>query len=111
MASSIDATPAAAARPLSGACLDIPGPRDMAVKAYSEWQQSNVIDEALKAEFRKAGEVTLQDGLDLEQVYEDQDSLFFIQSGIKRGVARRFIRDIEEWAKRYKPSCDSDLMN
>jgi len=41
----------------------------------------------LKAEFRKAYEVTLQDGLDLEQVYEDQDPGFFIQSGIKRGVA------------------------
>ena len=51
--------------------LDIPGPRDAAVIAYSEWQQSNVIDKALKEEFRKACNATLDDGLDLEQVYED----------------------------------------
>ena len=51
--------------------LDIPGPRDAAVIAYSEWKQSNVIDEALKEEFRKACNATLDDGLDLEQVYED----------------------------------------
>jgi hypothetical protein len=68
----------------------------LAVKEYGEWQQSNVVDEALKAEFQKACEVTLQDGLDLEQVHEDQDPGFFIKSGIKRGVARRFICDIEK---------------
>lgn len=97
-------------RLLCSTCLDIPGPRDLAVKEYSEWQQSKVVDETLKAEFRKAYEVTLQDGLDLEQVYEDQDPGFFIQSGIKRGVARRFVSDIERWVKRYKVSCDKDLM-
>ena len=48
-ASFIEATPAAVVRPLSSTCLDIPGPRDLAVKAYSEWQQSNVADEQLKA--------------------------------------------------------------
>jgi hypothetical protein len=51
--------------------LDIPGPRDAAVIAYSEWQQSNVVDETLKEEFRKACVATIEDGLDLEQVYED----------------------------------------
>jgi hypothetical protein len=82
--------------------LDIPGPRDAAVIAYSEWQQSNVEDEALKDEFRKACAATLEDGLDLEQVYEDQDPSFFVQSGVKRGIARRFVSDIDGWAKRYK---------
>jgi hypothetical protein len=46
--------------------------------------------------------VTLQDGLDLKQVFEDQDADFFIWSGVKRGVARHFIRDIEVWAEQYK---------
>lgn len=86
--------------------LDIPGPRDAAVIAYSEWQQSNVADEVLKDEFRKACVATLEDGLDLEQVYEDQDPGFFVQSGVKRGVARRFVSDIDRWAKRYKLSHD-----
>jgi hypothetical protein len=87
--------------------LDIPGPRDAAVIAYSEWQQSNVVDEALKDEFRKACVATLEDGLDLEQVYEDQDPSFFVSSGVKRGVARRFVSDIDGWAKRYKLSYDA----
>jgi hypothetical protein len=57
--------------------LDIPGPRDVAVKNYSDWQQSKVNDDILKVEFRKACDVTLADGLDLEQVYEDRDPTFF----------------------------------
>jgi hypothetical protein len=68
--------------------LDIPGPRDLAVVAYSQWQQSNVIDEAQKIEYQKACEAALLEMLDLEQLYEDQDPDFFIQSGVKRGVAR-----------------------
>jgi hypothetical protein len=90
-------------RPLSGkSCLDIPGPRDIAVAAYGDWQQSKVVDQTLQLEYQKARDVTLQDGLDLEQVFEDQDADFFIQSGVKRGVARRFVRDIEAWAELYK---------
>ena len=77
---------------------------------YSEWQQSKVDDDVLKEEFRRVCEVALQDGLDLEQVHEDQDPAFFIKNGIKRGVARRFISDIESWAKRYKLSCDDDII-
>jgi hypothetical protein len=87
--------------------LDIPGPRDAAVMAYSDWQQSNVVDEALKEEFRKACNATLEDGLDLEQVYEDQDPAFFVRSGVKRGIARRFVSDIDGWSKRYKLSYDA----
>ena len=33
-------------------------------------------------------------GLDLEQVYKDQDPDFFVGKGIKIGVVRRFIEDI-----------------
>lgn len=49
----------------------------------------------LKEEFRKACVATLEDRLDLKQVYEDQDPGFFIQSGVKRGVARQFVSDID----------------
>jgi len=48
--------------------------------------------------------VALDDGLDLEQVYEDQDPEFFIRSGMKQGVARRFVSDIAGWVKRCKES-------
>ncbi|KAM0310605.1 hypothetical protein ACHAO8_007971 [Botrytis cinerea] len=67
--------------------LDIPGPRDVAVKNYSHWQQSKVNDDILKVEFRKACDITLTDGLDLEQVYEDRDPTFFIDKGVKGGIA------------------------
>jgi hypothetical protein len=83
-------------------CLDIPGPRDIAVAAYSDWQQGKVVDQTLQLEYQKACDATLRDGLDLEQVFEDQDTDFFIQSGVKRGVARRFVRDIGAWAELYK---------
>jgi hypothetical protein len=46
-------------------------PRDVAVRLYSEWQQSKVVNETLKTEFQKACDIALNDGLDLEQVYED----------------------------------------
>jgi hypothetical protein len=75
--------------------LDLLGPRDAAIIAYSEWQQSNVVDDALKEEFQKACDATLEDGLDLEQLYEDQDPGLFVQSGMKIGVARRFVNDID----------------
>jgi hypothetical protein len=45
---------------------------------YSEWQQTQVVDEKLKTEFQKACSVTLEDRADLEQVYEDQDPGFFV---------------------------------
>jgi hypothetical protein len=106
----IEATPAPVVRLTSIACLEIPGSRDRAVREYSEWQQSKVDDDMLKEEFRRACDVALQDGLDLEQVYQDQDAAFFIKNGVKRGVARRFISDIESWAKRYKLSCDGNMM-
>jgi hypothetical protein len=75
--------------------LDIRGPRDAAVIADSEWQQSNVVDEALKDEFRKPHVATLEDGLDFEQVYEDQNPGFFVQGGVKRGVARLFVSNVD----------------
>ncbi|KAK5805949.1 hypothetical protein VI817_000207 [Penicillium citrinum] len=59
--------------------LEIPGLRVIAVTRYSDWQQSQVNDEKLKAEFHKARDVALEDGLDLVQVHKDQDPGFFIK--------------------------------
>lgn len=95
-------TPISRKRTPGTSCLDLPGPRDKAVEAYSNWQQSKVVDQTLKLEYQKACTATLQDGLDLEQVFEDQAVDFYIQSGVKQGVARRFVKDIELWAEQYK---------
>lgn len=56
----------AAADPKSLSPLEILGPRDEAVKEYSEWQVSNVTDATLKAAFRQVCDVMLENGLDLE---------------------------------------------
>jgi hypothetical protein len=82
--------------------LGISGLRDVAMKDYSQWQQSNVDSEELKEEFQKACDMALADGLDLELLHADQDSQFFSNKGIKRGIARRFVGDIDRWAKRHK---------
>lgn len=84
--------------------LEIPGLRDIAVARYSDWQQSQVNDEKLKAEFRKARDVALEDGLDLVQVHKDQDPGFFIKNGVKRGIARRFVGDVNYWVEHRKCS-------
>jgi hypothetical protein len=53
-------------------------PRYEAVKECGEWQVSQVTDDTLKTAFRQVCEVLLENGLDLEQVYKDQDPGFFI---------------------------------
>ncbi|OJD20431.1 hypothetical protein ACJ73_08236, partial [Blastomyces percursus] len=88
-------------------CPKIPGPRDEAVKAYTQWQELNVTDDVLKEDFRKARDVALANGLDLEQVYNDQDPEFFIKNGIKIGIARCFVSDITEWVKQREEVMDS----
>ncbi|KAE9568045.1 hypothetical protein CGMCC3_g15844 [Colletotrichum fructicola] len=82
--------------------LKIPGPRDSAMKTYCEWQCSQVLDESFKAGYRKAYEVMVEHCLDLEQVDEDQDAQFFMDNGVKKGAATRFIRDIREWASGWE---------
>lgn len=44
----------------------------------------------------------LENGLDLEQVCRDQDPHFFIEKGIKIGIARRFVEDIGKWVESVK---------
>lgn len=82
--------------------LEIPGPRDAAVREYGEWQVSNVDNDTLKTSFRQMCDVMLENGLDLEQVYKDQDPKFFIEKGVKIGIARRFVDDIGKWVKNVK---------
>jgi hypothetical protein len=47
-----------------------------------------------KLSFRKVHDAVLAEVLDLEQVYEDRDS-DSNQEMVKRGIARRFVRDVE----------------
>jgi hypothetical protein len=50
----------------------------------------------------KICEVMLENGLDLEQVYKDQNPNLFIEKEIKIGVARRSVDDIRKWLSNVK---------
>jgi hypothetical protein len=79
--------------------LDVPGFLDAAVENYSAWQKSRIRREDQKDDIQNTCDMALEHGLDLQQLYDDQDPDFFISRGIKVGVARRFIRDIGYWVQ------------
>ena len=58
-----------------------PGTRDIAVRRYSKWQELNVEDETLEADFRKACDIAILSDLDLEQVYKDHNPKPFMKNG------------------------------
>lgn len=91
--------------------LAIPIARDTAVRMYSDWQQTQVADEELREEIAKARDTALQDGLDLEQIFEDRDVSFFVRNGVKRGIARRFVCDVGDWAKQYKTEHSAHMLS
>lgn len=83
--------------------LAIIGPQDGAVREYCEWHELQVTDATRKADWRKARDITLSNGLDLELVEGDQEHVqFLIEQGVTKGTARRFVRDIYEWAKHVR---------
>jgi hypothetical protein len=96
--SSLNQPPAASPRPR----LIVPGFWDVAVEEYTDWQVSQVKSEKLQVDIQKARDIALEDGLDLRTIYEDQDPSFFTERGIKIGVAKRFVRDIEQWVTEVK---------
>ena len=42
--------------------------------------------------------MTLENRLDLMQIYEDPDPDFFVKHGVKVGAVRRFVCEIGLWA-------------
>jgi hypothetical protein len=82
--------------------FELPGFPDIALNEYSEWHQSRVFDTSLKADFQKARDVALEKALELDLIHEEDDPDFFEKQGVKRGTAKRFVRDMPRWAKRQK---------
>ncbi|KAM0363088.1 hypothetical protein ACHAPK_011226 [Fusarium culmorum] len=78
--------------------LVIPKPIDRAVDDYTEWLCDQVEDERWKAGFRSAGSITKADCLDLRHVYQDRDIGYYVDQGVKAGIARSFVQDIKMWA-------------
>ncbi|KAJ5502326.1 hypothetical protein N7463_005200 [Penicillium fimorum] len=54
---------------------------DVTMEEYTEWQQSRVSNETFSDNINKARDVTLENCLDVIQVYEDQDPSFFVKHG------------------------------
>ncbi|EWZ77785.1 hypothetical protein FOWG_17841 [Fusarium oxysporum f. sp. lycopersici MN25] len=78
--------------------LVIPKPIDRAVDDYTEWLCDQVEDEHWKAGFRSAGSITKADCLDLRHVYQDRDIGYYVNQGVKAGIARSFVQEIKMWA-------------
>ncbi|KAM5528784.1 hypothetical protein FOXYSP1_16628 [Fusarium oxysporum f. sp. phaseoli] len=78
--------------------LVIPKPIDRAVDDYTEWLCDQVEDENWKAGFRSAGSITKADCLDLRYVYQDRDIGYYVNQGVKAGIARSFVQDIRMWS-------------
>jgi hypothetical protein len=89
--------------------IEIPGPLEVAVEEYTTWQLSRVSTECFRENVRKARDVTLENCLDLKQIHHDQDPEFFIRQGVKIGVARRFVSEINDWAQEYQPNRADDF--
>ncbi|EYB30508.1 hypothetical protein FG05_13476 [Fusarium graminearum] len=87
--------------------LVIPKPIDRAVDDYTEWLCDQVKDENWKAGFRSAGSIARADCLDLRHVYQDRDIGYYVNQGVKAGIARSFVQDIKIWADSLRP-CNTD---
>ncbi|KAH6980581.1 hypothetical protein EDB80DRAFT_738039 [Ilyonectria destructans] len=79
----------------------VPGLRDNAVEAYCRWQCSKVSGTEPKSHYELARDLSLERGLDLELIHEDNDAQFYIDHGVLEGVARRWVRDIEAFVDQY----------
>lgn len=79
--------------------IDIPGLFEVALDNYTDWQLTRVDTELFKDNIKKARDITLENCLDLSQVYCEVKPEFYVEQGVKIGVARRFVRDISLWVK------------
>lgn len=96
----LPASEAVLAKSSSAESIIVHGLLDVAVEKYTEWQRSRVSNEAYRDNINKERDVTLDNCLDISQIYEDQDPGFFVKHGVEVGAARRFVCDIGLWVKR-----------
>jgi hypothetical protein len=89
--------------------LVIPGYCDTAVEEYSEWQMSRVKRDDLREGVWRIRDIALKEGLDLVQIHQDQDPHSFIKDSVQAGVAKRFVREIPDWAEQYKGNGGSNV--
>jgi hypothetical protein len=91
----------ASSRPPS---LSIPGFREDVVESSCEWRCSKVRRADQKQQYQLARDLPLDRGLDFELIFEDGDAQLYIDRGVWRVVARRFVRDINAFLDQYSVS-------
>jgi hypothetical protein len=82
--------------------LVIPGFCDTTVEEYSKWPMSRVKRDDVREGVQRIRDIALKEGLDLMQIYQYQDSNYFIKDDVQAGVAKRFVREIPDWVEQYK---------
>ncbi|KAL6887037.1 hypothetical protein GGI43DRAFT_388302 [Trichoderma evansii] len=81
-----------------------PGFRDVAVKDYCNWHCSQVKSIDQQWQYQRARDITLEEGLDLDQLFNDINAQFFMDKDIKRGPAWRWVSDPKEFLDQYIPT-------
>jgi hypothetical protein len=69
------------------------------LQKYTDWQLSRVTTDLFRDNTRKARDLSLEHGYDINQIRE-MSAEFFIKRGVTQGVALRFFRDIPAWLKK-----------
>ena len=79
--------------------LDVPGLLDEQVEHYCSWQQSRFKKATAKAEYKKACDWLIEEGMTLPLMLRDPNPKLLTDQGIKRGPAEHIMGDIDLWVK------------
>lgn len=90
--------------------LDIPGFLDEHVEEYCNWQQSRVKKPALKEDCKRACDVMIEQGRDLNLIRRNPNPKFLIDEGVKSGTAERIVSDIDYWFENIKRPRTEELL-
>ncbi|KAK0738227.1 hypothetical protein B0T18DRAFT_441031 [Schizothecium vesticola] len=79
--------------------LDIPAPIDKSLHRYCKWLCARVTDPVRKNGYQDACRIALEEGLDLERLYNAQDveARSLAERGVKRGIAIQFVSKVKAW--------------
>jgi hypothetical protein len=82
-------------------CLTIPKLRDDVVEAHCKWHCSKVRRQDQRQQYELARDLTLERGLNLELIHEDNDAQLYIEAEVLEGVARQFAQDLKAFLDQY----------
>ncbi|KUL81719.1 hypothetical protein ZTR_09467 [Talaromyces verruculosus] len=95
-----DFTSAPTARFESTDRLNVHGSLDQAVHDYTEYKISHATNDTWKEGFRRAGDIAIQKGFDLDLLYKTGTKVFDGHD-ILEGLVKQYVRDIKFWIENY----------